>query len=102
MIAAAALLNNRWGKNRELTQLADQSVALLNAYLNAARPRSVAAELNARWRLGWVLFEQGKTGEAKTAISLDNLKFDESQLDFDTAFILKNIRALKVRLEAAR
>jgi len=52
--------------------------------------------------LGWILFTQKKTEEAKTAIAIEHLKFEESQLDYETASILKNIRALQARLEAAQ
>jgi hypothetical protein len=57
--------------------------------LEAVRPRSLSAELQARWRLGWILSEQQKTEAAKAAISLHHLQFDETQLDFASAFTLK-------------
>ena len=100
VLAAASLLNNRWDKNRADVLAASQSASLLQSYLKAARPRSVRAELTARWRLGWVLSEQKKNTQAKAALSLKQLKFDEAQLDSDTAFILQSIRAMQAKLEA--
>jgi hypothetical protein len=65
-----------------------------------ARSRSLRAELEARFRLGWLLFEQKKYPEAQAALAIVHLKFDESALDASTTFTLKSIRDLQAHLKA--
>jgi hypothetical protein len=99
VLAAAAWLARRWDGNRAQVASAERSAALLNAYLVATRARSLRTELEARFRLGQLLFEQKKYPEAQAALVIAHLKFDESALDASTASTLKSIRDLQARLE---
>jgi hypothetical protein len=97
IVSVARVLNNRWDKDRQNQQLAKQSETLLTGYLQSARPRSLAAELEARYRLGWLLLEQKQIGKAKAALDLSALHFDENLLDSQSRLLLQNIRAMQAK-----
>jgi len=99
--AAAAVLNSRWSMEKDL-KVAALSEALLNSYLKASRTRTILAELEARWRLGWILLEQGKRAAAKSALDIATLRIDRARLDTNTPFILDNIKALQAKAETGK
>jgi hypothetical protein len=99
IVAAAGVLNDRWDKDRQNSTLAKQSETLLTGYLQSARPRSISSELEARYRLGWLLLEQKQTGKAKTALDLSALHLDEKLLNSQSQSFLQSIRAMQARLD---
>jgi hypothetical protein len=100
--AVAGVLSGLWDKNRASVALAENAVSLLQTFLQAPRERSLFAELEARWRLGWLLLEQKQNAKAKAALDLSGLQIDEKRLDSQSQFYLQNIRAMQVRLAAGR
>ncbi len=98
VVGAAQVLNNLWEKDRRNEKLASQSQALLQGFLEAARQRSAPVEIEARYRLGWLLIEHKKTYEARAALDISRLRFDEASFDSSTQFFLKTIRALQAQI----
>lgn len=98
VVAAGKVLNDLWEKNRADAKLAAQSQALLSEYLKAERERAVAVEIEARYRLGWLLIQQKQIEAAKAALDVSQMKFDAMRLDSSTLFMLQTLHAMREKI----